>query len=79
LRAFAHAPRPNAPKQISLELLEASQIGRAVALMRTQQSSARVAACADRIARSWRATADAIIAAVQSPGAAVVGGRTPAP
>jgi hypothetical protein len=53
--------------QISLELLEASQIGRAVALLRTQQTSAPVAACADRIARSWRATADAIIAAVGTP------------
>ena len=62
--------------EISLELLEASQIGRAVAMLRTQQSSPRVAACADRLARSWRATADAIIAAVASP--PLVGGRTPA-
>jgi hypothetical protein len=53
--------------QISLELLEASQIGRSVAQLRTQHSSAPVAACADRIARSWRATADAIIAAVGTP------------
>jgi hypothetical protein len=34
--------------QISLELLEASQIGRSVAQLRTQQASAPVAACADR-------------------------------
>jgi hypothetical protein len=62
--------------EISLELLEASQIGRSVALLRTQQASAAVAAAADRIARSWRATADAIICAVGSPMA--VGGATPA-
>ena len=62
--------------EISLELLEASQIGRSVAILRTQQASAAVSAAADRIARSWRATADAIICAVGSPLA--VGGATPA-
>jgi len=61
--------------EISLELLEASQIGRSVALLRTQQGSPAVAAAADRIARSWRATADAIITAVGSPGPQ--GGATP--
>ena len=61
--------------EISLELLEASQIGRSVALLRTQQASPVVSAAADRIARSWRATADAIITAVGSPMAQ--GGATP--
>ena len=61
--------------EISLELLEASQIGRSVALLRTQQASPVVSAAADRIARSWRATADAIITAVGSPMAH--GGATP--
>jgi hypothetical protein len=43
-----------------------------VALLRSQQASPPVAACADRIARSWRATADSIIAAV---GTQQAGGR----
>ena len=60
LRALLDEP------QVSLQLMEASQICRPLAEMQAQHTSAAVAQAAAVVATRWREKADAIVAALLS-------------